>query len=79
MKYKNLIKNLLFLCLTLFAVSASVNADLSLLFALTCPVISLIVAEAIGLSLVDSIMSIAIDMIQTGQRLLRNSPAVTGY
>ena len=38
-----------------------------------------IVAEDIALSLVDSIMSIAIDMIQTGQRLLRNSSAVTGH
>ncbi|MBU1139074.1 MAG: IS4 family transposase, partial [Proteobacteria bacterium] len=38
-----------------------------------------IVAEDIALSLVDSIMSIAIDMVQTGQRLLRNSSAVTRY
>jgi len=38
-----------------------------------------LVAEDIALSLVDSIMSIAIDMIQTGQRLLRNSSAVTGH
>ena len=38
-----------------------------------------IVAEDVALSLVDSIMSIAIDMIQTGQRLLRNSSAVTAH
>ncbi|MBU0946876.1 MAG: IS4 family transposase, partial [Proteobacteria bacterium] len=36
-----------------------------------------IVAEDVALSLVDSIMSIAIDMIQTGQRLLRSSHAIT--
>ena len=38
-----------------------------------------IVAEDIALSLVNSIMRIAIDMIQTGQKLLRNSSAVTGH
>jgi|GEM_PF-2293131 len=37
------------------------------------------VAEDITLSLVDSIMSIAIDMVQTGQRVLRNCSAVTGH
>jgi hypothetical protein len=36
-----------------------------------------IVAEDIALSLVYSILSIAIGMIQTGQRSLRNSSAVT--
>ena len=38
-----------------------------------------IVAEDVALALVDSIMSIAIDMIQTGQRVLRNSSAVTAH
>lgn len=38
-----------------------------------------IVAEDIALSLVDSIMSIAVDMLQTGQRLLRQRAAVTGH
>ena len=37
------------------------------------------VAEDIALSLVGSIMNIAIVMIQAGQRLLRNSSAVTGH
>ena len=36
-----------------------------------------VVAEDIALSLVDSIMSVAVDMIQTGQRLLRNNSIVT--
>ena len=36
-----------------------------------------IVAEDVALFLVDSIMSIAIDMVQTGQRLLRSSHAIT--
>jgi hypothetical protein len=36
-----------------------------------------VVAEDIALSLVDSIMNIAIDMLQTGQRLSRNCSAAT--
>lgn len=38
---------------------------------------STIVAEDVALALVNSIMNIAIDMLQTGQRLLRNSSAIT--
>jgi len=36
-----------------------------------------IVAEDVALALVDSVMSIAIDMLQTGQRLYRNNVAIT--
>jgi hypothetical protein len=38
-----------------------------------------VVAEDIALSLVDSIMSVAVDMIQTGQRLLHNNSAITTH
>lgn len=38
-----------------------------------------IVAEDLILTLVDSIMDIAVDILQTGQRLLRNSFAITGH
>lgn len=38
-----------------------------------------IVAEDVALALVDSIMSIAIDMLQTGQRLLRHNNAITAH
>lgn len=37
-----------------------------------------IVTEYVALALVDSIMSIAIDMLQTGQRLLRPNAAIAG-
>lgn len=36
-----------------------------------------LVAEDVALALVDSIMGIAIDMLQTGQRLLPNNGTVT--
>ncbi len=36
-----------------------------------------IVTEDVALALVDSIMSIAIDMLQTGQRLCRHNNVIT--
>ena len=36
-----------------------------------------VVTEDVALALVDSVMSIAIDMLQTGQRLFRNNNAIT--